>query len=51
MLPVEEVRRAVASLWAEASVHVTGSLANGLFLPGSDVDLTLLGREWGAAAS
>ena len=45
MRPVEDVRRVVAALWPRACVEVTGSLANGLFLPDSDVDLTLVG-EW-----
>ena len=44
MRPVEDVRRAVAALWPGARVEVTGSLANGLYLPDSDVDLTLVGQ-------
>ena len=34
----------VASLWPEARVELTGSLANGLYLADSDVDVTLLGH-------
>ncbi|KAK8405801.1 hypothetical protein O3P69_001940 [Scylla paramamosain] len=41
MRPVEDVRGAVGALWPAAQVQVTGSLANGLYLPDSDVDLTL----------
>lgn len=44
MRPVEDVRRAVAALWPAARVEVTGSLANGLYLPESDIDLTVVGQ-------
>ena len=43
MRPVEDVQAAVSALWPAARVHVTGSLASGLYLPDSDVDMTLLG--------
>lgn len=48
MRPVEDLRRVVASLWPEARVEATGSLANGLYLADSDVDVTLLG-QWPAS--
>ncbi|MPC75186.1 Non-canonical poly(A) RNA polymerase PAPD7 [Portunus trituberculatus] len=44
MCLVEDVRNAVGVLWPAARVEVTGSLANGLYLPDSDVDLTLVGQ-------
>ncbi|XP_063876091.1 uncharacterized protein LOC135109036 [Scylla paramamosain] len=44
MRPVEDVRGAVGALWPAAQVQVMGSLANGLYLPDSDVDLTLVGQ-------
>ncbi|XP_063873184.1 uncharacterized protein LOC135107360 [Scylla paramamosain] len=44
MRPVKDVRGAVGALWPAAQVQVTGSLANGLYLPDSDVDLTLVGQ-------
>ena len=47
MVCVQDVRRVVAALWPAACVEVTGSLANGLYLPDSDIDLTLLG-QWPA---
>ncbi|KAK8399468.1 hypothetical protein O3P69_003510 [Scylla paramamosain] len=47
MAPVKAVRRVVKSLWPRARVEVTGSLATGLYLPDSDVDLTVL-DQWQA---
>ncbi|XP_045101252.1 poly(A) RNA polymerase protein 2-like [Portunus trituberculatus] len=44
MRPVEDVKGAVGALWPAARVEITGSLANGMYLPDSDVDLTLVGQ-------
>ena len=37
------VRRAAAELWPESATHLFGSQASGLSLPGSDLDLVILG--------
>lgn len=41
---VDKLRSLVAELWPLAQLHVIGSFKTGLFLPGSDLDLVLLGR-------
>lgn len=40
---MEWLRQLVGSMWPAAQLHLFGSRATGLALPGSDLDLVILG--------
>ncbi|CAI4714935.1 BAQ_1a_G0043940.mRNA.1.CDS.1 [Saccharomyces cerevisiae] len=42
---IDKLRRAVKELWSDADLHVFGSFATDLYLPGSDIDCVVNSRN------
>ncbi|KAJ3019196.1 UNVERIFIED_CONTAM: hypothetical protein HDU68_010796 [Siphonaria sp. JEL0065] len=50
-LTIERLRFVVAKLWPDATVHVFGSFSTKLYLPTSDVDVVIMGKNIRAPGS
>lgn len=43
---VKRIEKIILSMWPDAQVQVFGSYRTGLYLPTSDIDLVVIGKDW-----
>ncbi len=48
---ISRVEQVVTRLWPQSRVEIFGSYASGLWLPSSDIDLVIVGVNYGARGS